>query len=198
MGRHASFDRVTVVRAARQLFWEQGYAGTSLPQLELATGLQRSSLYHAFDSKQGLFEACLDSYLDELIRPALAPLRPQDADASHVSPTALEEYLRNLKHLVDASRESAEIPRGCLMIGSANSPIGSEPPVSAAIASYRSELRAAVGHGVSARRPQQSVQKNEILADAVVALIVAAFASARTSTDTALDSLNTARKLLTL
>ena len=49
MGRTATFDRADAVRAARGVFWNQGYEATSIPDLEQATGLKRSSLYHAFE-----------------------------------------------------------------------------------------------------------------------------------------------------
>ncbi|MDD0859753.1 TetR/AcrR family transcriptional regulator [Arthrobacter alpinus] len=48
--------------------------GGFLPDLERATGLSRSSIYHAFGSKRGLFDAAVASYLSEIIRPRLQPL----------------------------------------------------------------------------------------------------------------------------
>ena len=56
MARTQSFDRDTVVRAARTLFWTVGYESASIPELETATGLSRSSIYNAFGSKRGLFD----------------------------------------------------------------------------------------------------------------------------------------------
>ena len=71
MGRNRTFDTQEAVRAARSVFWSNGFGGASLPDLEQATGLNRSSLYHAFGSKRGLFDAAVDSYLEEVIRPRL-------------------------------------------------------------------------------------------------------------------------------
>ena len=48
MGRTQTFDTNEVVRAARAVFWEHGYESAALPELEKATGLSRSSIYHAF------------------------------------------------------------------------------------------------------------------------------------------------------
>ena len=75
MARPRSFDTATAVRAARQVFWTRVSEATSLPDLEAATGLRRSSLYQAFGSKRGLFDAAVASYLDEVVRPLLAGLR---------------------------------------------------------------------------------------------------------------------------
>jgi hypothetical protein len=45
MGRPKGYDRETILVAARDLFWEQGYERTSIADLEERTGLNRSSLY---------------------------------------------------------------------------------------------------------------------------------------------------------
>ena len=54
MGRPKGYDRETVLLAARDLFWEQGYERTSIADLEERTGLNRSSLYTEFGSKRQL------------------------------------------------------------------------------------------------------------------------------------------------
>ena len=59
MGRHKQFDDTVVVRAARDVFWQRGYASTSLADLEAATGLSRSSMYQTYGSKRGLFDRAL-------------------------------------------------------------------------------------------------------------------------------------------
>jgi AcrR family transcriptional regulator len=45
-----------------ELFWRQGYEGTSLTDLTRELGLTRPSLYAAFGSKEGLFLKALDLY----------------------------------------------------------------------------------------------------------------------------------------
>ena len=45
-----------------ELFWRQGYEGTSLADLTRELGLTRPSLYAAFDSKEKLFLKALDLY----------------------------------------------------------------------------------------------------------------------------------------
>ena len=47
---------------AVQLFWERGYEGTSLADLEAHLGLGRQSLYNAFGDKQTLFMKALERY----------------------------------------------------------------------------------------------------------------------------------------
>ena len=63
-GRPPKFDRDEVVGAAIGAFFHKGYEATTLPELEAATGLDRSSLYNSFGGKRGLYEAAIATYLD--------------------------------------------------------------------------------------------------------------------------------------
>jgi TetR/AcrR family transcriptional repressor of nem operon len=65
MGRPREFDIDQVTDQAMQAFWRGGYGGTSLSDLMAATGLEKGSLYKAFGSKEKLFLAALDRYLND-------------------------------------------------------------------------------------------------------------------------------------
>ncbi|MGH0795263.1 hypothetical protein S3E15_00053 [Bacillus mycoides] len=62
MARLREFDKEKALDAAMQLFWEKGYAATSLSNLTAKMEIQRPSLYAAFGDKEGLFEAALRRY----------------------------------------------------------------------------------------------------------------------------------------
>ncbi|MBM6648001.1 MULTISPECIES: TetR/AcrR family transcriptional regulator [Bacillus] len=62
MARLREFDEEKALDAAMQLFWEKGYAATSLSDLTAKMEIQRPSLYAAFGDKEGLFEAALRKY----------------------------------------------------------------------------------------------------------------------------------------
>lgn len=49
--------RATLLAAARRLFSEHGYAGTSMDDLTAQAGLTRGALYHHFGDKKGLLAA---------------------------------------------------------------------------------------------------------------------------------------------
>lgn len=51
-----------IADAAMHVFWRRGYAATSVQDLVDGTGLSRSSLYSAFQSKQGLYQQALRRY----------------------------------------------------------------------------------------------------------------------------------------
>jgi AcrR family transcriptional regulator len=63
MGRPRTFEIDEAVDRAMTVFWRRGYDGASLTDLTEAMGIERTSLYAAFGSKEGLFEIVLERYL---------------------------------------------------------------------------------------------------------------------------------------
>ncbi|WP_282205041.1 TetR/AcrR family transcriptional regulator [Kitasatospora fiedleri] len=61
-GRPRAFDPRTALDRALELFWRQGYEGTSLSDLTAAMGINRNSLYATFGNKEELFRKALDRY----------------------------------------------------------------------------------------------------------------------------------------
>jgi AcrR family transcriptional regulator len=64
MGRPRAFDETAVLDAAAGEFRVHGFDGTSTEQLCEATGVRRSSLYNAFESKDEVFVRALERYID--------------------------------------------------------------------------------------------------------------------------------------
>ncbi|MEU4732994.1 TetR/AcrR family transcriptional regulator [Streptomyces sp. NPDC023588] len=67
MGRKQVWDQDEVLTSAMRLFRRRGYLGASLRDLEEATGMHPGSLYRAFHSKEGLFNAALDAYNERVV-----------------------------------------------------------------------------------------------------------------------------------
>lgn len=65
MPRAKEFDPEDVLEEAMELFWEQGFEATSAQDLVDRTGLNRSSLYNTFGSKQELYLRALDVYREK-------------------------------------------------------------------------------------------------------------------------------------
>jgi TetR/AcrR family transcriptional repressor of nem operon len=70
MPQSPSSTRERLIEAARYLFWEQGFAGTSMAELLGRANVNSGSFYHFFDSKEALLRAVLEGYL-ELLRPMI-------------------------------------------------------------------------------------------------------------------------------
>lgn len=190
MGRTRTFDEADAARSALGVFWDRGFEAAAVPELEQATGLSRSSIYHSFGSKRGLFDAAVGAYLDEVVRPRLSGLQ-----ASEVSPTALAGYLRSLR----AAMANPALPlaaHGCLLLNSATAPTGDDDAVRDIVRAYRTELEAAIARGVAAARPDLDPQGAAARATSCTAHVIAAMTLARVDTAGALAFLDNARAIL--
>ncbi len=91
-----------------ELFWRQGFEGTSVTDLTRALGVTRPSLYAAFDSKEALFLKALDLY----------EARAGYRQAALTAPTA-REYARALLEGAADLHGDKKNPPGCLGVQSA-------------------------------------------------------------------------------
>lgn len=57
-----AYDETEVLERAMQAFWARGYEATSMSDLVEATGINRGSIYAAYESKQALFMRALRHY----------------------------------------------------------------------------------------------------------------------------------------
>ena len=83
-GRKRAFDDQVALHTAMELFWRQGYEGTSIADLTQALGINPPSLYAAFGSKRELFEKALDRYICE---------RTDQVEEAMAQPTAHQAVL---------------------------------------------------------------------------------------------------------
>src|SRR6201989_1242800 len=71
-----SATRQRLVESARYLFWERGFAGTSMADLLAHAEVNSGSFYHFFESKEALLREVLNGYLHSrppmLVAPAFA------------------------------------------------------------------------------------------------------------------------------
>lgn len=107
MARPRSFDEAAVLRAARDQFWEHGYAGTKVDDLAAATGLGKGSLYGAFGDKHALYLRVYDYYCTESTDGVRRQLEGPDDTAYR----RLRDHVHAIAESVVADRER----RGCLM-----------------------------------------------------------------------------------
>ena len=75
MARPRTFVESEVLEGAVALFREQGYEGTSVPELTERLGICRQSLYTAFGDKRGLYLRALERWGDRETEAKLALLR---------------------------------------------------------------------------------------------------------------------------
>jgi AcrR family transcriptional regulator len=105
-GRPRLFCPDKALDAAMKVFWERGYEGTTLPDLERAMGINRPSLYAAFGNKQALFRKVVERYREGpacLVREAME------------LPTARQVVERMLFAIIDLVTNPNN-PGGCLVV----------------------------------------------------------------------------------
>jgi len=173
VGRLKQFDDTTVVRAARDLFWQCGYASTSLADLEAATGLSRSSLYMTYGSKRGLFDRALRNYLDEVIWPMLAPMEATGAGREEI----VGYFLAQAANL-QGSPDSV-LTHGCLIANTSTELNVLDSEAVQVVLEYRNRVRAAIFHALGGMA--ESLHDRESKADILAATQIGVMITARVS-----------------
>lgn len=80
MARPRGFQPDAALDRIQRRFWAHGYHGTSMQDLEAATGLKKQSLYREFGSKDGMYARALQLYADrEIAKLAEVVLEGPDA-----------------------------------------------------------------------------------------------------------------------
>jgi len=69
---HIQDTRAALLRAARELFAEKGYAGTGTEQIVARARVTRGALYHHFADKAGLFRAVMEAVAGDLAHRLIA------------------------------------------------------------------------------------------------------------------------------
>ncbi len=118
-GRPRAFEPETALAQAMGVFWDQGFAATSLDDVSAATGLNRPSLYGAFGDKRALYLQAYGQYrshVNESFQPLFAAKKPLKAKLRRILTAALDLYL---------SGEHG--PRGCFTVLSAASEAIADP-----------------------------------------------------------------------
>ena len=76
------FDEDHVFDSALALFWKKGYADTTMQDLAAATGVQRGSLYNAYQDKETLFLRVFERYRTQFLEQVAIALDNPDLRAA--------------------------------------------------------------------------------------------------------------------
>ena len=134
-GRPRSFDPDEVLDKARAVFWNLGYAATSLDDLAAATGLNRPSLYAAFGDKHALYMAALERSRREGTAALTAALQ---------LPQPLREVLTLIfERTTDIYRRGDVGQRGCFLVGTAVTQAVDDPEARELLARFVADTDAA-------------------------------------------------------
>ncbi len=170
-GKHAKdsrgeITRQRIVEQAAPLFNQHGYAGTSMSDLMLATGLEKGGLYRHFDSKEDLAAAAFDYAWDAVSAPRWRGLDD--------CPTAIAKLQRLIENFAQPPRT---LPGGCPLLNTAiESDDGNRRlrgKAKEALGQWRKALSEIVCHGQRSRELRSNID-----AEGVAVVIIAALEGA--------------------
>lgn len=150
MSGRKTFDMDEAIDAAMMAFWRAGYEATSLADLVAATGLNKSSLYNTFESKERLFVRCLDRYSERYSQAMLDEL-----DAPDFRKAIEAFFLRILSRFDDET-----LPSGCLATMTTMEVIGRHEAVATRLANGVRTLQQAF-----AMRIEKAIVDDDVPAD---------------------------------
>jgi AcrR family transcriptional regulator len=105
--------RQSVVAAARRLFTERGYAGTSIGAIAEAAGVAVPTVYAAFGNKRSILRALIDAAVDGADRPRPVAERLRDQLTGAADPaTRVQKVMRLAISLVAQAADVQRILRG--------------------------------------------------------------------------------------
>ncbi|HEY9681405.1 MAG TPA: TetR/AcrR family transcriptional regulator [Oculatellaceae cyanobacterium] len=184
MTRSKNFTREEVLEKAVPLFWKKGFAETSVHDLEIATGVNKSGLYSEFASKEDLYLATLSHYLTERGRTDWLSDRPLG--------------WRNIERYLNHAEYYTRDLRGCLMVYAIREIPLLSKQAQKILADYHAEVRARILENVVAEKPKGDASK---IADMIMLLFsgIAIMQNIRKRNDepgaTAKDFMNVLKKL---
>lgn len=132
-GRPREFDREQALRAALELFWQEGYEPASVAQLCAVMGINPPSLYASFGNKAALFLEAVRHYEETFWHEASARFLAEP-DLFR----AVEEFFATAARIL----LSPETPCGCMLVLAAVNISPRETEIIAAIREMRMATKA--------------------------------------------------------
>lgn len=167
MPRPKAFDDDAVLRDALQLFWERGYDGVSVGDLEERLGVGRQSLYNSFGDKRALFHRALAEYAAVGGRQRAELLVPERGLVG------VRAYFLDVARML-----TDETGRGCFLVNSAVREAASDPHVAQQCRANDEALRRAFHAALAVARERGEVPSSTPLEAAARALVAQNFGMA--------------------
>ncbi len=131
MSRLREFDRNDVVTKALDLFWSDGYNASSISKLIAVMGINRSSLYATFGSKDNLFSEAMACYAK----------RRKDLHSSTLN--GIEDPLQAIRvfYYRKFLGEDVNLSNGCLLFNTVSELSNTSPGIANEAGDYLLEVR---------------------------------------------------------
>ncbi|MBC6992613.1 TetR/AcrR family transcriptional regulator [Neolewinella lacunae] len=107
MARSKAFDETATLEKAIELFWRQGFHGTSIQDLVDHLGINRASLYATFGDKESLYRRALSHYRN---------INTERAQCFLTAHPSAKTALRELLQRATAPPDKQNDPVGCFIV----------------------------------------------------------------------------------
>ena len=141
MGRPREFDTDDALSKIMDVFWAKGFEGSSMSDLEAATGLRKGSLYAAFGDKRSMYLKALALYDKTAIDAGVEVLSGAGPAEQRIS-TFLQLAIDAVTILKDR--------RGCFLCNASVDQAIFDPATEQAVKSSLKRLARALEHALSA------------------------------------------------
>lgn len=160
-GRPREFDRDEVIEKAMSLFWEKGFEATSMADIVEVTGLNKSSIYNAFGSKDELFTLILDRYLEQRVGMVTQLLTEGSAGLADV-----ELFLAYVRE--EAFGKGGRM--GCLAVNTSTELACTNEAMSEMSVGFRDDMRAALRAALTRAETAGEIEKGTVERDVAILL----------------------------
>jgi TetR/AcrR family transcriptional repressor of nem operon len=130
--RYKEYNTNSVLEKCILLFWEKGFRATSIQEIVKTTGVNRFSLYHEFQNKEGILYNTLKLYQDRYGNPKLKILNKEGELV-----TILQEFYLSFL-------QSQEEHQGCFYIHIGTELADNDPEIKSLIVDYLSSLESSL------------------------------------------------------
>ena len=110
MARPRAFSPDAALARIKDAFWLKGFEGTSMQDIEAATGLKKQSLYRLYGDKRQMYLSALRHYEENEIREA--------AELLETPGTAKQRFAGFFSHFIDDALKTGDM-RGCFLCNAA-------------------------------------------------------------------------------
>jgi len=130
-GRPRKFESDEILEKALDLFWKNGFTTTTTRELESELGLNQSSIYSQFGSKQNLLQKTLDRYEELTTEKLLWPLQQAEDGLEDI-----QLFFNNLQQWVTDDGRT-----GCMLINMMAEDAASTDTITKRTCKYRNTVK---------------------------------------------------------
>lgn len=164
MARKKAYREDLVIEKAMNLFWRNGYEGTSMQMLEKEMGINKFSIYSSFGSKNGVFLESIACYKKKLYTLV------NELKTTQKGVAGIKEYFYNF---ITFTRET-EYGKGCLVTNTANE-IGTDgdQAIKEALSNFTGEIKSIFASIIAqdeSKNPQEVASQADYLLIAMFGL----------------------------